>query len=119
VSFFNPLPDLSVNAIALKLQSEDDFVLMDVREYIEQNYAQIHDSRVLSVPMSQLADKGLQALPETLNNRNQHIIVFCHHGVRSAQVVSWLKGNGWQNVFNMSGGIDAYASAIDPEIGFY
>lgn len=115
----NSSPDLSVEEIAHKLESEDDFVLLDVRESVEQNYARIQDSRVVTLPMSQLANKGLTTLPENLLKRDRQIIVFCHHGIRSALVVSWLIKSGWQNVFNMRGGIDAYARFIDPEVGTY
>jgi len=119
MAIFGSQPDISVNEVAIKLESEEDFILLDVREYIEQNYARISDSRVLSLPLSQLANEGLTTLLENLHKKDQQIIVFCHHGIRSAQVVSWLKNMGWQNVFNMRGGIDAYASSIDPQVGSY
>jgi rhodanese-related sulfurtransferase len=51
--------------------------------------------------------------------KETEIVVMCHHGVRSAQVVSWLRQQGWTNVWNLSGGIDAYARDVDPAVGFY
>jgi rhodanese-related sulfurtransferase len=45
--------------------------------------------------------------------------VMCHHDSRSAQVTAWLAQQGWKNVFNVSGGIDEYARAVDPSVGFY
>jgi rhodanese-related sulfurtransferase len=47
------------------------------------------------------------------------VVVFCHHGIRSAQVAAWLLDQGWQSVYNLAGGIDAYARQVDPSIGFY
>jgi len=43
----------------------------------------------------------------------------CHHGNRSGQVTAWLVQQGWNNVFNVSGGIDEYARQIDHSVGFY
>jgi rhodanese-related sulfurtransferase len=39
--------------------------------------------------------------------------------MRSAQVVAWLRGQGWHNVWNMRGGIDAYAREVDASVGVY
>jgi rhodanese-related sulfurtransferase len=47
------------------------------------------------------------------------VYVLCHHGSRSAQVVMWLIQQGYKNVFNVSGGINAYASKVNPSIGLY
>jgi adenylyltransferase/sulfurtransferase len=69
--------------------------------------------------MSVLAQKGVQAFPRVLLEKNKEIIVFCHHGHRSSQVVKWMLKMGWQKVYNMMGGINEYASRVDPTIGSY
>jgi rhodanese-related sulfurtransferase len=75
---------------------------------------------VVHAPLSELARKGNSALPEKLKNaQGAPVVVFCHHGIRSAQVAAWLLELGWTSVYNLSGGIDAYARSIDPSIGFY
>ncbi|MFQ5435920.1 MAG: rhodanese-like domain-containing protein, partial [Anaerolineae bacterium] len=67
-----------------------------------------------------LARQGMGALPTAVTqNKDTEIVVMCHHGIRSAQVVAWLRQQGWTNVWNMTGGIDAYATAVDPTIGRY
>jgi rhodanese-related sulfurtransferase len=43
----------------------------------------------------------------------------CHHGTRSAQVTAWLAQQGYKNVSNVAGGIDAYARQVDSSVGFY
>lgn len=69
--------------------------------------------------MSRLAREGTQALSDAAQSQDATIYVMCHHGNRSAQVTAWLAQQGWKNVFNVRGGIDAYAREIDNAVGFY
>ncbi|KAJ0084614.1 hypothetical protein Patl1_29358 [Pistacia atlantica] len=45
--------------------------------------------------------------------------VMCHHGMRSLQVAKWLQTQGFRRVFNLSGGIHAYATRVNPSIPTY
>ena len=64
--------------------------------------------------------RGPAALPDSiLADKTVEIVVMCHHGIRSAQVSMWLLRQGWQNVFNLQGGINAYALEVDPLVGQY
>lgn len=112
------VPGLSVQEVAQKRDDGEDFILLDVREPHELTYANL-GSAVLLAPLSELAQQGPQALPEEVLNKDAEIVVMCHHGNRSAQVTAWLRQQGWTNVFNMDGGIDAYAALVDPGIGRY
>ena len=113
------VPGLSVQEVAQKRDNGDPFILLDVREPNELLYANLGDS-VLTAPLSQLAEQGADALPEAvLANKAGEIVVMCHHGSRSAQVTAWLQQQGWTNVLNMDGGIDAYAIAVDTAVGRY
>lgn len=112
-------PEISVQAVNQKLQAGDEFVLLDVREPNELQLAMIEDGRVVELPLSLLAAQQLDAIPEELEEKDVEVIVFCHKGLRSAQVTVWLREQGWPNVTNMAGGIDAWANEIDPEIGTY
>lgn len=113
------IPEVTVNELSEKLKSEDTFILLDVRESHELNFAKIVDSRLDVTPMSRLAREGTNALSESAKAQDSTIYVMCHHGNRSAQVTAWLAQQGWQNVFNVRGGIDEYARQIDRSIGFY
>ena len=113
------VPGLSVQELAQKRDKEEDFILLDVREPNELLYANLGDG-VLTAPLSELAQQGPEALPEAvLADKEAEIVVMCHHGNRSAQVTAWLRQQGWTNVLNMDGGIEAYALAVDPAIGRY
>lgn len=113
------VPGLSVAEVAEKRENGDPFILLDVREPHELAYANLGDG-VLLAPLSELARHQLEALPaEVQEDKMAEVVVFCHHGTRSAQVVAWLRQNGWQNIWNMDGGIEAYATAVDGRIGRY
>lgn len=113
------IPEISVQEVAAKRNSGDDFILLDVREDKELTLANLGDD-VTHVPLSDIAERRLEALPETISqNKEAEIVVMCHHGSRSAQVVGWLRQQGWKNVLNMSGGINAYAVQVDTSVGRY
>ena len=113
------LPEITVTELAEKLKSEDKFILLDVREPHELNYAKLADSRLEVAPLSRLAREGIGALSESAKSKDSTIYVMCHHGNRSSQVTAWLAQQGWKNVFNVRGGIDEYAQKVDQSVGFY
>ena len=116
---FVSVPEIDVHELARKLQSDEMFVLLDVREASELDYAMIVDSRLKVVPMSRLAQLGVGAFPEEVRQKDAEILVMCHHGVRSAKATEWLLAQGWENVFSVKGGIADYAQQIDASVGKY
>ncbi len=113
------IPEISVTELSEKLTSQDKFILLDVREPDELNFAKLTDSRLEVTPLSRLAREGTKALSETANSKESTIYVMCHHGNRSEQVTAWLAQQGWKKVFNVRGGIDEYARKVDRSVGFY
>lgn len=113
------VPEISAPELAQWQANGEQFVWLDVREPNEHAAVSIDDERIVLVPLSQLASQQLDALPDTAREQDAEIVVMCHHGVRSAQVVAWLSQQGWTNVINMDGGIAAWASEVDPSIGTY
>ena len=113
------IPEITVTELAEKLKSEDSFIVLDVRELDELNYAKLTDARLEVTPMSRLGQAGTDALSESAKSQSAEIYVLCHHGSRSAQVTGWLMQQGWTNVKSVQGGIDAYARKIDNSVGFY
>ena len=89
--------------------------LLDVREPQEVEIAFIPGFEVLSLSrFSDLAEQITQRL-----NLQAETIVLCHHGVRSAQMCQWLAQQGFTNLKNVTGGIDAYSLKVDPSIPRY
>ncbi|MCB8988731.1 MAG: hypothetical protein H6661_13405 [Ardenticatenaceae bacterium] len=119
----NSLPQVTVQEVAEKLrqrhQNGRHFILLDVREPLEFQHASL-GNEAEPAPLSTLAQEGVNALPEAVRrDKDTEIVVMCHHGVRSAQVTMWLRQQGWRHVFNMNGGINAYALEVDPAVGRY
>ncbi|MBE0695845.1 MAG: hypothetical protein IH586_02885 [Anaerolineaceae bacterium] len=115
-----PLPEISPQELASWMLQRPDFLLLDVREPYEFPRARLDDGRVVNAPLSDLARKQLEGLPDKVKaDPAATLVVFCHHGFRSAQVAAWLLSLGWSSVYNLSGGIDAYARQVDPGVGFY
>lgn len=88
--------------------------LVDVREPWEYATAHIASSRL--VPMSYVG-MDLQGL-EGLSDQGD-LLVICHHGIRSLQVVAWLRERGIENAFSVAGGIDRWSQEVDPEVPRY
>ena len=111
--------EITVTELAEKLKSDEKFIVLDVREAWELDQAKIADSRLQVAPMSRLANEGASALPESVTSKENPVYVLCHHGNRSRQVTMWLEQQGYENIFNVSGGIDEFANKIDSSIGSY
>ena len=112
-------PEITVTELAAKLNSDEKFILLDVRELEELEYSKIEDSRLEVTPMSRLGSEGQDALSESVKSQEIPVYILCHHGSRSMQVTAWLAQQGYKNVVNVSGGIDAYARQVDQSVGFY
>jgi rhodanese-related sulfurtransferase len=52
-------------------------------------------------------------------DRDRPIVVMCHAGVRSRHVAAFLIANGFEHVFNLDGGVDAWSTDVDPKIPRY
>ena len=112
-------PGVDVQKLAEMQASDEAFIWLDVREPNEHALVSIDDERIILTPLSQIAAQQLNGLPEAARMQDAPIVVMCHHGNRSAQVTMWLQQQGWTNVLNMDGGIDAWARQIDPAVGTY
>lgn len=111
--------EITVKAVEQKVAEDHSFVWLDVREPYELLRAAIADVRVAKAPVSRLAQFQVDGLPDPAQDKTAEIVVFCHHGMRSAQVTVWLQQQGWTNVVSMAGGIDAWAKEVDPAVGLY
>ena len=96
------------------LKSDQEFILLDVREPWELARAKWDDARLRLAPMSELAHRGIEKMPQEVP-----VVVVCHHGIRSYQITNWLLAQGWKDVVSLRGGIEAYALQADPAVGRY
>ena len=86
-------------------------LLLDVREPWEFDICKIEGS--INLPMSQV--------PQRLDELREkgEIIVICHHGVRSQQVIWFLQQQGFDQLVNLDGGVDAWARSVDTNMPVY
>jgi rhodanese-related sulfurtransferase len=87
---------------------------IDVREAEEWALARIEGASL--VPMGSVP-ANLQHLKS--QGDKAALIVYCHHGMRSLQVVSWLRENGVKNCYSLAGGIDYWSCEVDSNVPRY
>lgn len=112
------MPNLPLEVTPLevkrRLDAGERLALVDVREPEEHRAAHIEGAQL--VPMRTIP-ANLQSI-EGLSDEAD-VVVFCHHGVRSLQVVNWLREQGVANATSMAGGIDRWSTEIDPAVPRY
>jgi rhodanese-related sulfurtransferase len=105
------IKQLSAPELKTKIDKLELLFLLDVREPNEFQYAHL-DNSVL-IPLNQL--------PQRLNelDKQQEIIVICHHGMRSQQAAQYLEHSGFSDISNLQGGIDAWSVLCEPSVPRY
>lgn len=91
-------------------------VLLDVREPWERSMASIAVAglETLAIPMNEIPARAAEIDPA------RPVVCLCHHGMRSAMVGRWLEqATGHARVYNLSGGIDAWSTLVDPAVPRY
>jgi len=106
--------DFQITAEDVKaaLDKGETFTLIDVREPWEYDVAKIDGSKLM--PMGDVPGRAHQEL-----DPDERIIAYCHHGVRSLNVVNWLRQQGFEKAQSMSGGIDRWSRVVDPKVPTY
>ncbi len=98
---------------AVRQDGAPSFVLIDCREAEEHAYCHIPGD--VLVPLSRFVAAIEPALPAP----EVPVVVYCHHGMRSAQAAGFLRSKGRANVFSLRGGIEAWSVEIDPNVPRY
>jgi len=94
-----------------RLKRGEKLSLIDVREPVEFEIARLDGAQLL--PMSRFNEWVNHLDPSA------EIVVICHHGIRSAQVCSYLAQQGFDKIYNMVGGLDLWAEEIDQNMPRY
>lgn len=102
---------INVKELKARLDKGDKLVLLDVREPWEHALAKLDDSVLIP----------LGTLPHSLAklDKSSEIIAYCHHGMRSADATGFLLQQGFSNVKNLVGGIDAWSVQVDTKVPRY
>lgn len=108
------IPELSPTEFRdrwVQAEGEPGAILLDVREPAEIALASVAGTRNIR----------MQEVPARLDEleRDKPIVVMCHSGGRSRRVAEFLVANGYEQVFNLRGGIDAWSREVDPRVPRY
>jgi rhodanese-related sulfurtransferase len=106
--------DYEISATDVKSMQDagEEFIVLDVREPWELDVARISGSK--HIPMGDIPSRFNQEL-----DPDDHIVVVCHHGVRSMNVTAWLRQKGFEKVQSLRGGIDRWSREIDSSVPLY
>jgi rhodanese-related sulfurtransferase len=104
--------EITPEEVKAKLDQGEELTLLDVREPWEFEAAHMDEAKL--VPMGDVPSRAHQELdPEA------HLVVVCHHGVRSMNVTAWLRRQGFEKAQSMRGGIDAWSLHVDGTVPRY
>jgi rhodanese-related sulfurtransferase len=104
------MTDITPQDLKARLDRHDALVLLDVREDWETALCRLDNATHIPIEEIELRTAELDPAEE--------IVVYCHHGVRSAAVANVLRQQGFKAV-NLQGGLDQWARAIDPSMKRY
>jgi rhodanese-related sulfurtransferase len=104
--------EIDPKSVSQLSESGTQFTLLDVREPWEFETARIEGAKL--IPMGDVPSRVHQEL-----NPEDHIVVYCHHGVRSLNVTAWLRQQGFEKAQSMAGGIDAWSRSVDSKVPVY
>ncbi|MGA9639791.1 MAG: rhodanese-like domain-containing protein [Terriglobales bacterium] len=103
--------EISAGQVKALRKNGEVFMLLDVREPWEFETARIEGAK--NIPMGDVPGRVQELDPD------EHIVVVCHHGVRSLTVTNWLRQQGFEKVQSMRGGVDGWARTVDPKVPLY
>ena len=103
---------ISTEDVKTALDRGDKLTLIDVREPWEVEISRLEGARL--IPMGDVPGRAHQEL-----DPDEHIVVFCHHGVRSLNVTNWLREQGFEKAQSIIGGIDRWSRTVDSKVPVY
>ena len=109
-----PVPELTPTEFCERWPAavrSSQVTLLDVREHVELELAAVNGAT--HIPMRDVPARLAEL------DRDAPLVVMCHSGGRSRRVAEYLSSNGFQQVFNLKGGIDAWSTEIDPQVPRY
>ncbi len=109
--------EITPEELKQKLDDRAPLTILDVREPSELLLARMRLGRDIDfkhIPMGEMTMRANQEL-----DPDDHIVVVCHHGVRSANVTAWLRQQGYESSQSLRGGIDRWSRTVDPSVPLY
>jgi Rhodanese-related sulfurtransferase len=104
------MKEITVEELKAKIDNNEDFQLIDVREPFEYETSHINGE---NIPLAEVI------LEQDKIARDKPVVVHCRSGKRSAQAILMLEREGFDNLYNLQGGILAWRDAFDPDMQVY
>ena len=104
------MKEITVRELKQKIDNDEDFQLIDVRESFEYEMSNLNGELIPLGGIIIEADKI---------SKDKPVVVHCRSGARSAAAIMQLEGMGYTNLYNLKGGIIAWATEIDPKMQVY
>jgi len=104
--------EVSCSELKSRLDAGEAILLVDCREPFEHEVVRLPGARL--VPMATIPGHVSE-----LARVEEPVVVYCHHGMRSAQTAVWLRENGVPTAQSLAGGVEAWAVQIDPSLPRY
>lgn len=107
------MKQLSAKEVSSLLLEDQQVTVVDVRELHELSYGKIDCA--LHIPMQSIPNE----LHQLGDDQHRTIILVCHAGMRSLHVAQYLEGLGYNNVINLLGGMNSWATDVDNTMSVY
>ncbi|MHB1306952.1 MAG: rhodanese-like domain-containing protein [Limisphaerales bacterium] len=107
------IPQLTALDLAARIKLSNPPQLLDVRQPEEHAFVSLPGARL--IPLNELPRRW----SELEAWKDEEVVVYCHHGMRSLQAAEFLRQQGFGQVSNLAGGIEAWAVAVDPGLPRY
>ena len=107
------IPELSPTELSGKLEKGEPLALVDVREPHEKEIADLPEVGQLRIPLGHLLDRVAEL------DRDEPLVLYCRSGSRSGWATQELLARGFDNVWNLKGGLLAWKVEVDPSIQAY
>jgi rhodanese-related sulfurtransferase len=103
--------EISVSELKRMHDASEPFTLIDVRE----------DDELATASIPWATHVAMATIPQRASEfpKDAPLVIMCHGGTRSGRVAKYLRDNGYTNVANLAGGIDAWSHEIDPSVPTY
>jgi len=104
------MKEITVQELKQKIDNNEDFQLIDVREPFEYEMSNLEGE---NIPLAGIVIEASKI------SRDKPVIMQCRSGARSAAAVAQLEQLGYTNVYNLAGGILAWAAEYEPDMRVY
>lgn len=103
--------EISPEELRARLEQKRPIVLLDVRDEWETRLCRLE-------PSTHIPIEEIEFRTDELSQEDE-IVVYCHHGIRSAAVAQYLRGLGFAKAVNLAGGLDLWQRTVDPSMKRY